>query len=519
MNTNNSKAALVITASIGLAVFAVILAYHNIADGDLWARLVQGGSIWYNHSLVHKDMFAFTDVLPELIDHEWGAGLIFFSLLKIFGPASLIIFKICMAIGALIAALAVGRRNKSAWPVLFLLMIPCALTIFPGFIPVVRSHTITYFCFSVTLFCLELVLSGRRWPAAAVVLVMLIWANCHGGFVAGLGLIALYAFVSVAAGKRSALLLGTLLASILVTFINPYGAKLWDYLVPALLLPRAHIPEWHAMEIFAFDSYFGFRALVVIAAAAIVLAMSRREKRGPIQGFLILLITAYMAFRHQRHAPFFGLACAAFLGTYIEAAALRIPEALQRSFKEKIKPMSAVLVIYVLIALPVASLILPEVSFFVLAPAGFYPVRETDVLMSARARGNVLVPLRWGNYVMWRLYPDIKISMCGRYEAMYPEYVFDMNYDFFAKKGKDWDRILKRYKVDYIMMDLKFTRLLPGDLAKLGFDIVGSNGTSALYARERLAPYLRAAGSRLPSRTVQPLDARIPLRWWQKIKK
>jgi hypothetical protein len=73
-----TRPAYYITASLGAFSLFVLLAYHNIADGDLWARLAQGACIWKTGHLIPKDLFAFTRVLAGYIDHEWLSGLIFF---------------------------------------------------------------------------------------------------------------------------------------------------------------------------------------------------------------------------------------------------------------------------------------------------------------------------------------------------------------------------------------------------------------------------------------------------------
>ena len=77
--------------------------------------------------------------------------------------------------------------------ILLFLAIPAAACILPAYIPVLRSHTFTYFLFGVTLFCVEELRGGRRWPVVALPLVMLVWANLHGGFVVGLGVVFFYA--------------------------------------------------------------------------------------------------------------------------------------------------------------------------------------------------------------------------------------------------------------------------------------------------------------------------------------
>lgn len=515
MNTDFSrdKYAFSIAAFLGIFSFAILLAYHNIADGDLWARLAQGASIWNTGHLIHKDVFAFTPVLPQYIDHEWGTGLILFFLLKVFGPTALLAFKILAAIAALILAILTGRLNHCKWTTLLFLAVPCAAAIFPGYVPVVRSHVVTYLFFAATLFCLEAMLRGRRRYALAVVGLMVLWVNTHGGFVAGLGIIGIYAIVAIISKKMPGAMPATLAASVLATFVNPYGAKFWGYLLPALAHPRTNIAEWGPMAMLGMDSFLGFRILFAVAIGALIVGWDNdRLKKSP-QSIIILALTAYLALRHRRHAPFFGLAACVFLGPYLESAFKQIVFCMPSILRKKIKPAMVCVIIYGIIALITACCVLPLVSFMVLAPAGFYPVREADILMYAKAEGNVAVPLRWGDYIAWRLYPRIKISICGRYETMYPESTFEMNHAFFSKTGAGWDRIVRDYNVDYIMMELNNTGLKPYDLQKLNYEPVWSNGYSALYARKDLAPALREIAANLPPRTIEPLDAHIPDKW------
>ncbi|MGH7969319.1 MAG: hypothetical protein ACREIC_11390, partial [Limisphaerales bacterium] len=203
-----------LAAVCGVLSFSILLCAHNIADGDLWAKLALGAHVWKYGTVPLHDVFAFTPVLPEYVDHEWGAGTIFFGLLKFFGPASLMWLKLVLAFGALGAALWTGRRAGCRWDTLLFLAIPAAACVVLGFVPVIRSHTFTYCFFALTLLFLEEIrreggasspqptppeeereLGWRLslvWPAAAMIGLMLLWVNVHGGFVAGLGTIGIY---------------------------------------------------------------------------------------------------------------------------------------------------------------------------------------------------------------------------------------------------------------------------------------------------------------------------------------
>jgi hypothetical protein len=250
------------------------------------------------------------------------------------------------------------------------------------------------------------------------------------------------------------------------------------------------------MPVWGFDPYFGFRLLFVVVLGAIALGW----KRSAWVGLTMLVLTAVAGCLHRRHAPFFGLAALVYVGPYIDRWRLRI---------------DAVAVAYVVIAAAVAWRFLPNAAVEPAVPASFYPVRAVDVLEAANAEGNLAVPFRWGGYALWRLYPRIHVSIDGRYEETYPDATFEMNHAFFYREGRDWDRLLRNHRVDFIVVELRATRVTLDDLRARSFDLVWSDRASALLARSELAPALRAAAARLPETTIEPLDAHIPDKWWR----
>ena len=476
---------------VGVFAFAVVLAYHRIVDGDLWARLAVGAHVWRTGSLMRHDVFAFTPTLPEWIDHEWGAGVIFFGLLNAFGPASLMLLKITTACAAVLLCLVAARRNGTGWPTLLLLAIPCAMTILPGYVTVVRSHALTYLFFALTLLCLEEMRAGRHWSAFVIAPLMLVWANVHGGFVVGLIAIVVYAAL-----MRTRTILVTLLAAVAVTCVNPYGLHYWTYLVPAWLHPRADITEWSSMPIWSSDPYFGFRILFVIA----IVVIAAEWKQRTAAGLAMLALTAIAAWLHRRHAPFFGLAALVYLGPYAGRWCRRIPSV-------------AVLTIHGVLAAFVAVRFLPQASLEPTVPPSFYPVGAVAALDQAGVKGNLAVPFRWGSYASWRLAPRIKVSMDGRYEETYPDATFEMNQAFFHRSGADWDRLLREYRVDFIILELRTTQLTPADLREHGYEVIRADDTSVLLARSEFAPALHAAVANLPSTPSDELDPHPAVRW------
>ncbi len=123
------------------------------------------------------------------------------------------------------------------------------------------------------------------------------------------------------------------------------------------------------------------------------------------------------------------------------------------------------------------------------------------------------MPFRWGSYASWRLAPRIKVSMDGRYEETYPDATFEMNRAFFYKTGTGWDRLVRQYHVDFIILERQTTQLSPADLQERGYEVIRADDTSVLLVRSEFVPALRAAVARLPSTSLDQLDPRLAARW------
>jgi hypothetical protein len=492
----------VIIVLLGAFSLSVILAFHNITDGDLWAKLAIGETVWKTGHILRHDVYAFTPTLPEYIDHECGAGVVFYDLLHWFGPASLIVLRMVLALGMLFAAAWAGRRQGCSVNVLLLLAIPAAASILTGYIPVVRSHVFTFFLFAVTLLCVEELRGGARWPAVVLPLLTLAGTNLHGGFVVALGVVFFYCAVGWFAGKNRALMAFTAAACAAVTLINPYGLNFWRYLIPALLHPRARIAEFRPLPLLASDDFWGFRLMFAVAVIAVA-AGWRHVSRPNYPGLAVMAGTAFMGWHSRRHGPFLGAAALAVAGPYAEAS-LKAHAA-----RLRFNPVYGVGILYVGIAFFVVLKILPGASLQPLAPVGQDPVREADILALAGARGNLATPFAWGSYLSWRLYPKIKISMDGRYETAYPESTFALNNDFFDH-GADWFRLCRQFKVDYVILDLQTERLRPEDLIARGYALIWKqDDLSALLALPEHAQLLLQTATNLPPTTIDPLDLRV----------
>ena len=101
-----------------------------------------------------------------------------------------------------------------------------------------------YFILSPSIFWKLPGSKAERRLLLALPLIFLPWANLHAGFVAGLGLISLYALGEFISRRPFWPYLAVLGLAAVVTLINPYGWRYLTYLQRALTMPRPMVTEW-----------------------------------------------------------------------------------------------------------------------------------------------------------------------------------------------------------------------------------------------------------------------------------
>ena len=209
-----------------------------------------------------------------------------------------------------------------------------------------------------------------------------------------------------------------------------------------------------------------------------------------------------MGWRSRRHGPFFGVAALAFAGPYYAGVAAALPAAIAR----KSIPCMPLGSCYVGFAFYVALRNSSRRFDASVGAGGGRPGARGGHFEPGRVKGNLARPFAWGSYLSWRLYPNIKISMDGRYETTYPESTFALNTAFFDRG--DWLKLCRSYKVDFVILDMEHDRLRPEDLVAQGYVLIWKQegNVSALLCLPEHAAALDEAVRNLPPTTIDPLD-------------
>ena len=312
-------------AAIGVLIAGTLTFFfaRTTADPDLWGHLRFGLDTVTTGHIVRPDTYSYVTVDQTWVNHEWLAETITALAYTLAGASGLIALKILLLLLVAAVVYAHLRHSGLAAGGTALLLVPLFAMLLP-WTQSLRPQLFSYLGFAVILSILiRAERSSTRWLWWAP-LVFGIWANLHGGFLAGLAFVLLWAGLHVVFSwqrmtrRWQTLRFGAigpaLVATLLATLMNPYGINLLIFLRTAFT-SRAEIAEWHPLHPVAAE---GIGYVVMLVLATVGLVRSRRRQRPALVG--MLLAAALLPLVARRHLPLFGIAWALIAGEHIAHA-------------------------------------------------------------------------------------------------------------------------------------------------------------------------------------------------------
>ncbi len=435
-------------------IFFITVFNKSLADYDLWGYLSFGRLLWEEGFFPYQDVFAYTPTKPLWVYHEWLTGVVFFCLVKYWGPESLQLIRYLSALLTVYLVCSAALKKGGSLSNILMIIIPSVLLISFGYVPV-RAQIFTFLFFILTLYILEY---SKKTESITVLrwlpVIQIFWCNFHGGFVSGLGLIFLYALGEGLARKKIAVvyLKWGMIAS-LATLINPYGIDYWIYTVHAVFMPRPEITEWYSAATALKSKVYTFPVTLFLVMSFIMIFFSFLRKKKDITELLVIAVVVYWGTAHVRHGIFLGLIFGAYmpayLSEYVDAGGSG-----KKSFKFLINFLpvifSSLLIIIYFYVYPIKQInFAPSFRFAVVA--GSYPTKAIDWMKNNHIKGNILPHFEWGEYLIWSCYPDCRVAMDGRYETVYQSSTHKEYFDFSYGRN-NWDIFLKKYPHDIVLL-------------------------------------------------------------------
>lgn len=451
----SSTAAGPLILRVVLSALLLLFVAGTWADPDLWGHVKFGGDIAAT-GIHERDPYSFTSD-RAWINHEWLAELIIHRAWTAAGNIGLIAVKTALVLVAL--ALVLGALHQVAMSgTLRILLLFTAVAGLWARIYVFRPQV-----FSVVLFaCLLYVLRGaepRPSPALPpgphprgqragglwiVPLLFAAWVNLHGGWIVGLGVLAVWSAANLTSlgsmGVPARRVLSLLLLSVAATLLNPYGAGMWMFLLETVRLGRSMIADWQPL----FATGPGKVAAWGTAAVFAAVAIAHRRPPLPLAHAAIATLLGLVALRVSRLDAFFSLAVVMLLAPQIASFA----EGRRRAL---VAPLSspAALVVPAATGALLAVLVAPARFSCVRLDGPWMPEREAAAaILENRLEGRLLSWFDWGQYAIWHFAPRLQVSFDGRRETVYSHEFLSRHSEMYFEPERA-GRLLDELDADY----------------------------------------------------------------------
>ena len=442
---------LTVTAVI---VFCLQVFSDNKADVDLWGNVGFVKALPWSGDFHYVNTFSFTQPEHPWVNHEWLAEYVFYRVYSTFGNTGLLALKIMLGL-TVVALIYVASRQtlrSGALQALFLLLLVSTM----GYGFSTRPHLFTYVFLAALLLLLRQHHARPLMLPAIMPILGILWANFHGAFFIGAIVLALYATTSLVMtavkgslrrNLRPVMLTFAALALFLAaTLVNPYGPHLWEFVFQSGATMRPYLSEWAMFNpIRDFGTHPDFVVLVIITVC--VLVFSRRHS-DPC-GIVILSATLASAFFMRRNIPLFAIVAGSVLPAFLEdAAGVRFSRIITL-----VRPALLNIVLLALIPFSLYSCTAFNKSspLQIEIPAGKYPLEIIRFMQRNAVSGNALVFFDWAELAIWKLYPQCRVFLDGRFLSAYSEDTI-RDYFQFLYGAPEWDRAIDAYPTDIVLV-------------------------------------------------------------------
>ena len=415
-----SRSTLALIGALIALVGALAVCLDRFHNGDFYLSLVSGRFI-AQHGFATHDPFSTVSQGGTWLNQQWLSELTFFRVFSVLGPTGLTVIYALMI--TLPLALLLWLCRGKGWPML----VAVAAFYFPGVLAVIHPRAAGFTVLIFTLLVALLLLlwrergetvAGRRqawWIPLAILSLFALWANLHGGFIAGfllLGLATLGLAIdhwrgipgSVPLSRIAALGALVVLAAVIVTIATPLGAAIWPYLMSfqnqAISLAST---EWGS----AFNSV---GAVIYLGLAACFAGWMWVRSPRPRRASTLLVTAGFLLFAGYsiRNIVFIGPVLAlqvAWTAPNRSHSSLRLPVAL-------VGTAAAV-------AATIAAILGPAKD----DPTLGFPVADYAIAHPPK-QGRIVTYAGVGSYINWRS-PETPVVLNGWLEQYTPQELRD----------------------------------------------------------------------------------------------
>jgi len=474
-----------------MAVFA--MAARVSVDSDTWWHLRTGQWILENRSIPQADPFSYTRLGESWQHPGWLVQVPMYWLYQLGGAGALNLWTA----GMVTLAFVFVWCTLSGGPFLRGFAIILGATVAAVYWAA-RPYLVTFLLSAVFLWILE----GYRWRKVDrlwwLPLLMVVWVNSHGGFLAGVLIWGVYVTHALFqwltarvwhAGREPArrqvlgrlLLVGVVLLAAVV--INPSGMAMYTYAFKTVSIGalQDYIDEWQSPDFHAaFVQPFAWLLLLTFG----VVGASRR--RLALTDFLLFAGFAMLGLLARRNIALFAIVALPVVTRH--AAPLLAAAQRKLGFRQPAKAPAAGIsnwLNWLLLGLVALAVVLKVL--YVLQPginqSAFQrglPLGAVEHLKRIEPQGRLFNSYNWGSYLLWAL-PEYPVFIDGRTDLYSDEVIDQWLQVIRARPG--WEQVLEDYDVRLVLIeqDSMLDRVLEYES---GWTSIYEDSQAAIYQRK-----------------------------------
>ena len=486
---------------LALPVFAVVLKgfLFPLPLLDFWWHLKLGEIIATERSLPRTDIFSFTAAGQPFIVQGWLAELIYYATYRAGGLPLIILLNTMLLVGALLPVYQLCRETGASTRVSAFAAWIAALGLFANTRPQVFSFPL----FALFFWVLWRYRVGRRDLLWLLPPLMVLWVNLHGAFVLGLGLVALFAvseavhraWLPSAAALSSAQLRKLSVVAALcgaATLVNPELHRVYSYVHSVMADPSSQqlVVEWQPPRIDSLAGVLLFYGPLFFT----ILVLIHSERKPDLTEIAILLTFAVLGLKSTRNTVWFDLVVPVLAARYLPSVTWRLGPApfaslLRHGSKGRPGGSPRMNLLVAAMALGVVVLtspwVYPRVYGTSLLESGT-PIGAMDFIAEKRLTGNIFHPQAYGDYLIWRLWPQQRSFFDGRVHVFGAPLVRYYRQVFL---DSHWEEMLAKYDIRYLLLDKRSD----GDTARIIGDARRSTRWRLLYEDDLSVLFERVA--------------------------
>ncbi len=295
----------------GLAAFAATRA--PVSDSDFFWHLTVGRDI-AAHGIPRVDTYSWTVAGKSVLPDQWLGELLFYVAYSIGSWTGAIALR-ALAVGVLIAIVVwTALAERPLRPLIAVLASLPAIGV-SRFAWTDRPELFGLVCFAILIALLRAVRRGSLTAFALCVPLVLLWANLHGSYALGLGLVLVVAVErAVVDPSRRRRYAAIAIASVLATFVTPAGLGTWTSSGGHFLAPPRFVQEEGTPDVTTLPGLLFSVALLATLATSML--APRTRGRDVLFEIAVLVPVAFVSLTATRHLVFFPIAAAPFLSSW-----------------------------------------------------------------------------------------------------------------------------------------------------------------------------------------------------------